>query len=210
MSKNVSAVSLSVVKRLPRYHRFLRELMAKDIERISSGQLAKSMSLTASQIRQDLNCFGGFGQQGYGYNVAQLHAAITEILKLDDKQEAILIGAGNLGRTIATHINFDKNGFVLSAIFDSNEKKAGDTIRNLTVKHMNELENYCKEHSPKMAILCIPRANAQDICNRLSSLGVKGIWNFSQNELAMTDGTAVFVENIRLSDSLATLRYHLD
>lgn len=201
-------VSNSVIKRLPRYYRFLNELRQKGVTRISSGELASHMNLTASQIRQDLNCFGGFGQQGYGYNVDQLQYEIGRILGLDTEATAILIGAGNLGQTIATHINFKKCGFRLVAIFDQNEKIIGDTVGELKISDMKDLTAYCKKVKPDVAIMCIPRAHAQEIVDELLTCGVRGFWNFSQRDLVIDDKRA-HVENIRLADSLMALRYHI-
>ena len=201
-------VSNSVIRRLPRYYRFLSELRQKGTPRISSGELAAHMNLTASQIRQDLNCFGGFGQQGYGYNVDQLQYEIGRILGLDTEATAILIGAGNLGQTIATHINFKKCGFKLVAIFDQNEKIIGDTVGDLKISDMKDLSAYCRKVKPDVAIMCIPRAHAQEIVDELLACGVFGFWNFSQRDLVIEDERA-HVENIRLADSLMALRYHI-
>lgn len=207
MNKNVD-VSISVIKRLPRYHRFLGDLIDKGITRISSSQLAISMHLTASQIRQDLNCFGGFGQQGYGYNIVQLHNEIGKILRVDVPVPAVLIGAGNLGRTIATHIDFSKCGFDLIGIFDSNPSLIGQIINGITVKNSSDLQKFCSEFTPKLAILCIPKSAAVDISDLLIGYGFKGIWNFSQYDMVL-ENSDVFVENVRLSDSLMTVRYHI-
>lgn len=205
MSKN-GEVSASVIKRLPRYYRFLGELMKQDTERISSRELAALMKLTASQIRQDLNCFGGFGQQGYGYNVSDLHEQIGKILGVDKKLDTILIGAGNLGRAIASHINFETRGCRLIGIFDSNEKVAGKAVAGATVRHISELEFFCRTYRPVIAILCIPKANTQQVAELLVSLGIKGFWNFSHYDLSI-DYEGIAVENVHLGDSLLTLTY---
>ncbi len=201
-------ISRSVIVRLPRYLRYLSELIDIGIERISSKELATHMSLTASQIRQDLNCFGGFGQQGYGYNVKALHTEIGKILGVHSVEKAILIGAGNLGRTIASHINFKKCGFVLEAIFDNNPSIVGSVVGGLTVQSTENLKSFCKQNTPSLAVLCIPRAVAVDTAYSVISFGVKAIWNFSQKDLILNDSSA-YIENIRLSDSLMTVRYHL-
>lgn len=206
---NSSQISPSVIKRLPRYHRYLRDLIRKDITRISSGQLAKAMSLTASQIRQDLNCFGGFGQQGYGYNVQQLYNEIGSILKVDQIKKAILFGAGNLGKTIATHVNLERCGFCLCGIFDQNPDLIGTKIRDIVIADPETAPDFIRSNGVEMAILCIPRAKALPIAESLAEAGIRGIWNFSQNDLFMDDHPDVYIENIRLTDSLMTLRYHL-
>ena len=199
-------VSASVIKRLPRYYRFLGELMKEKVERISSRELAARMKLTASQIRQDLNCFGGFGQQGYGYNVADLHEQIGKILGVDKKLNTILIGAGNLGRAIASHINFETRGCRLIGIFDSDKNIAGKVVAQTTVRHIDELEFFCRTNKPEVAILCIPKANTQAVAELLVDMGVKAFWNFSHYDLSI-DYKGIVVENVHLGDSLLTLTY---
>ncbi|SDA10308.1 redox-sensing transcriptional repressor [Ruminococcus sp. YE71] len=205
MSKNGS-ISASVIKRLPRYYRFLGELKNQGVDRISSRELSQRMRLTASQIRQDLNCFGGFGQQGYGYHVEELREEIGKILGVDRCFNTILIGAGNLGRAIATHINFDTRGCRLTAIFDSNEKLAGTPVGDLSVRHISELADYCRKKNPAVAVLCIPKAATQGIADTLVSLGVKAFWNFSHYDLSIGYDD-IIVENVHLGDSLLTLTY---
>ncbi len=205
MSKNGS-ISASVIKRLPRYYRFLGELKAQGVNRISSRELSQRMRLTASQIRQDLNCFGGFGQQGYGYHVDELRHEIGKILGVDRKFSTIMIGAGNLGRAIATHINFDTRGCQLEAIFDSNPALAGLKVGDLEVKPSEELAEYCKKNNPVVAVLCIPKASTQDTADTLVSLGVKAFWNFSHYDLSIGYDD-IIVENVHLGDSLLTLTY---
>lgn len=202
-------VSASVIKRLPRYYRFLGELMKQGVERISSRELALRMKLTASQIRQDLNCFGGFGQQGYGYHVEGLHEQIGRILGVDKTLDTILIGAGNLGRAIASHINFESRGCRLTGIFDTNERIIGLKVAGLTVMHNDDLEAFCKEHKPEMAVLCIPKANTQKVAEQLVKLGVKAFWNFSHYDLSI-DYEDIAVENVHLGDSLLTLTYRVN
>ncbi|MGN0624428.1 MAG: redox-sensing transcriptional repressor Rex [Oscillospiraceae bacterium] len=205
MAKNGS-ISTSVIKRLPRYYRFLGELKKQGVDRISSRELSNLMKLTASQIRQDLNCFGGFGQQGYGYHVDELHSEIGKILGVDKHFKTIVIGAGNLGRAIATHINFDTRGCDLVGIFDVNHELTGKCVGNLKIKHTDELESFCKEFHPIVAVLCIPKANTQAIADKLVSLGLKAFWNFSHYDLSI-DFENIVVENVHLGDSLLTLTY---
>lgn len=176
--------------------------------RISSRELSDKMGLTASQIRQDLNCFGGFGQQGYGYNVSELHEEIGKILGLNKRTDAILIGAGNLGRAVANHMDFDNRGFTLVGIFDQNEVLIGQEIKGVKVMHTDKLEEFCTANAPVVAILCIPKTATKTICDRLIPLGIKGFWNFSHYDLLDTHSDIV-VENVHLSDSLMTLSYKI-
>ncbi|MGN1481557.1 redox-sensing transcriptional repressor Rex [Porcipelethomonas sp.] len=208
MSK--SLVSSPVIKRLPRYYRFLGELERQGIVRISSRELSEMMGLTASQIRQDLNCFGGFGQQGYGYNVKELHSVISRILGIDAGNKTILIGAGNLGKAIASHIDFNKRGFRLIGIFDSNPEKCGKIISNLKISNMNTIESFCRSNHPVCAVLCIPKDAAKEIAPKLIELGIKGFWNFSHYDFAVDSGKKIIVENVHLTDSLMTLAYGLN
>lgn len=208
MSK--SLISSPVIKRLPRYYRFLGELERKGVIRISSRELSEMMGFTASQIRQDLNCFGGFGQQGYGYNVKELHSVISKILGIDAKNKAVLIGAGNLGKAIASHIDFNKRGFRLIGVFDSNPEKFGKSIAGLTVSGIDTIETFCKANNPVCAILCIPKKAAQEIAPKLIELGIKGFWNFSHYDFAVNRDSSIVVENVHLTDSLMTLAYGLN
>ncbi len=204
-----SLISAPVIKRLPRYYRFLGELEKQGFIRISSRELSEKMGFTASQIRQDLNCFGGFGQQGYGYNVKELHRTIGEILGINVGNKTILIGAGNLGRAIAAHIDFGKRGFELIGIFDSNPEKTGQLISGVSVSHTDRIEKFCKERKPVCAVLCIPKTAAQEIVDKLVTLGIKGFWNFSHYDLKTDHHDDVIVENVHLADSLMTLAYGL-
>ena len=204
MPKNGSISSS--VKRLPRYYRFLGELKKQGVERISSRELSALMKLTASQIRQDLNCFGGFGQQGYGYHVDYLHHEIGKILGVDKNFKTILIGAGNLGRAIATHINFETRGCTLIGIFDVNPDLTGIDVAGIKIAHTDELERFCKENSPFVAVLCIPKANTQSIADKLVSMGIKAFWNFSHYDLSI-DYDNIVVQNVHLGDSLLRLTY---
>lgn len=201
-------VSIAVIRRLPRYYRFLAELIKVGAVRISSRELSDRMGLTASQIRQDLNCFGGFGQQGYGYNVVELHEEIGRILGLDKRTSAILIGAGNLGRAVTNHMDFDNRGFKLIGIFDQNNELVGQSIKEIKVLHTDDIENFCKQHNPTVAVLCIPKTATKQICDRLIALNLKGFWNFSHYDLLDINNDIV-VENVHLSDSLMTLSYKI-
>lgn len=208
MSKNDS-ISMSVIRRLPRYYRFLSELNDQNIDKISSTKLAQIMNVTASQVRQDLNCFGGFGQQGYGYSVSQLKEEIKNILGLNNDYKAILIGAGNLGKAVAMHMNFEKLGFELIACFDNNEQKVGSKLNGLTVKNESELDDFCNKNHIDTAFLCIPRVCVENVLNKLYSHGIKNYWNFSHYDINARYNDTM-VENVHLSDSLMTLCYRMN
>ena len=201
-------ISMSVVRRLPRYYRFLSELRDKGVVRISSRELSIKMGLTASQIRQDLNCFGGFGQQGYGYLVDQLQKEIGNILGLSHSYRAILIGAGNLGRAVATHMSFEARGFTMTGIFDKNPSLIGGEIRGIKVLPIDQLESFCRQNKPDMAVLCVPRDSVAQLAEGMYALGIKNYWNFSHFDLA-SKFPDVVVENVHLSDSLMTLCYRI-
>ena len=200
-------VSQAVIKRLPRYYRYLGELLEKQVYKISSKSLSQKMGTTASQIRQDLNCFGGFGQQGYGYNVELLYKKIGAILGLDRGYKTIIIGAGHLGHALATRSNFEKRGFKMIGIFDSDVRKAGTVIGKMVVRDYKELPEFVKEYKPDIAILTIPKTAVDRVAADVINLGIKGMWNFSNGELKVPEGIAV--ENVHLSDSLMTLSYKL-
>ncbi|MBM6920676.1 redox-sensing transcriptional repressor Rex [Phocea massiliensis] len=203
-------ISKAVIKRLPRYYRFLGELLNQGVTRISSRLLSEKMGITASQIRQDLNCFGGFGQQGYGYNVNVLYEEIASILGLDRQVDAILIGAGNLGRAVANHMEFEQRGFRLIGIFDENPALIGQTIKGVLVRSTDKIEPFCRVYHPTAAILCIPKTVTKEISDRLIDAGVKGFWNFSHYDLALNQKErGIVVENVHMSDSLMTLSYEL-
>lgn len=208
MKENNHQVSIPVIKRLPRYHRYLEELKNLGVVRISSKELSARMGLTASQIRQDLNCFGGFGQQGYGYNIEQLYNEIGAILGLNNKSKAIMIGAGNLGHAIATHIHFDNRGFDLVGIFDNNPSVIGTKVGGKIVMSSDDLEEFCIKEKPIVAILCIPAEYAAENADKLVSLGIKGFWNFTQYDLVHRYEN-IAVENVHLGDSLMTLCYQV-
>ena len=205
MSKSIN-ISNSVIRRLPRYYRFLGELEDQQISKISSRELSERMHLTASQIRQDLNCFGGFGQQGYGYNVSELRKEIGRILGVDKHRKTILIGAGNLGTALAVHINFEKSGCSLIGIFDSNKKIVGNPLGKLTITDIDNLEKFCRENKPEVAVLCIPKSVTKEIVDRLTELGVRSFWNFSHYDINV-EHKNIIVENVHLGDSLLTLSY---
>ncbi len=207
--KNNNQVSVPVIKRLPRYHRYLEELKKMGIVRISSKELSQRMGLTASQIRQDLNCFGGFGQQGYGYNIEQLYNEIGAILGIDKRSKAIMIGAGNLGHAIATHLHFENRGFDLIGIFDNNPNVVGTNIGGRIVMNSKELDDFCVKEKPIVAILCIPTEYAEENVDKLISLGIKGFWNFTQYDL-VRKYKDIAVENVHLGDSLMTLCYQIN
>lgn len=205
MSKSIN-ISNSVIRRLPRYYRFLGELEDQQISKISSRELSERMHLTASQIRQDLNCFGGFGQQGYGYNVSELRKEIGRILGVDKHRKTILIGAGNLGTALAVHINFEKSGCSLVGIFDSNKKIVGNPLGKLNITDIDDLEDFCRENKPEVAVLCIPKSVTKEIVDRLTELGVRSFWNFSHYDINV-EHKNIIVENVHLGDSLLTLSY---
>lgn len=200
-------ISRAVIKRLPRYYRYLGELIESGVERISSGALSERMNVTASQIRQDLNHFGGFGQQGYGYNVKYLYAEIGKILGLDEKHNIVIIGAGNLGQALANYSDFERNGFVLKGIFDVNPTLKGVTIRGVEIRLMSELENFISENNVKIAALTIPKEKAIEVAESIVNCGVRGIWNFALTDLNLPEH--VKVENVHLSESLMRLSYNV-
>ena len=200
-------ISLAVIKRLPRYFRYLEELLDSGVERISSGDLSMSMGVTASQIRQDLNNFGGFGQQGYGYNVEYLHSEIAKILGIDKIHTMIIVGAGNLGRAIANYANFAKRGFVVKGMFDSNPELVGCECRGAKVMPMSEMVPFIMENNIEILALTIPKTSANEVAKTAVEAGIKGIWNFAHMDLVVPDN--VVVENVHLSESLMTLSYNL-
>ncbi|MEE1279537.1 MAG: redox-sensing transcriptional repressor Rex [Oscillospiraceae bacterium] len=204
----IQTVSLPVIRRLPRYYRFVCTLMAEGIERISSKELSQRMGLTASQIRQDLNCFGGFGQQGYGYNLSVLKEEIGKILNLDNKINTVIVGAGNIGRAVCTRIDFTSRGFELSAVFDKDPNVIGKSIGGKTVLDADLISEHCAKNNVKAAIICVPDKNAEQIVSLLLGLGVRIFWNFTQYDIALSHpDEKIAVENVHLNDSLMTLRY---
>ncbi len=207
MSDNEKKVPTVVVKRLPRYYRYLGELIKQDVKRISSNALSIKMNVTASQIRQDFNYFGGFGQQGYGYNVEYLYNEIGEILGLNDGDTTVIVGAGNLGRAIASHGAFEKRGFKLVGIFDNNEKVIGTVINGIEVMSVDNLEDFLAKNRVDIGILTVPKAAVVETAERLVKCGVKGLMNFAYTELNFDKDIAV--ENVHLSDTLMTLSYKI-
>ena len=203
---DASSVSPAVIRRLPRYHRYLKKLLSSGVMRISSGELSKIMNVTASQIRQDLNCFGGFGQQGYGYNVKYLDSKISQLLGVERGRCAILLGAGNFGRALAGSSVFEKSGVTLLGLFDINPALIGTTIAGLSIYSAKDLKGFCEENPVDIAVLTLPQPEAQKAAKALAKMGISGIWNLTDEEL-LTPGIAV--ENVHLSDSLLTLMYQI-
>ena len=201
-------ISQAVVSRLPRYFRYLGELKDEGVERISSQELSKLMRVTASQIRQDFNNFGGFGQQGYGYNVEYLYTEIGKILGLDQTHRLIIIGAGHLGQAIANYMNFERRGFIFTGVFDNNPVLYGRKIRGIEVRPMEEVADFVEQNNVDIAVLTIPKNSAEEVAERLVSVGIKAIWNFAHVDLKVPK--EVQVENVHLSDSLMKLSYMLE
>lgn len=200
-------ISQAVISRLPRYFRYLGDLKEQGIERISSQELSSLMKVTASQIRQDFNNFGGFGQQGYGYNVSYLYGEISKILGLTNKHNLIIIGAGNLGQAIANYMNFEKRGFIFKGIFDSNPMLCGKKIRDMEVQPMENMEEFIKAHDIDIAVLTIPKNGAVQVAEELVRNNIKAIWNFAHVDLNVPKD--IQVENVHLSESLMKLSYKL-
>lgn len=200
-------ISQAVIRRLPRYYRYLGELLENGVERISSNELSKRMKVTASQIRQDLNNFGGFGQQGYGYNVKYLHSEIAKILGIDKSNHMVIIGAGNLGHALANYSAFEKRGFVLDGMFDVNPDLIGMEVRGIPVQNIDELEPFLECHQIDIGVLTIPKSAVVEIADILVKHGVKAIWNFAHTDLNLPDD--VIVENVHLSESLMRLSYNI-
>lgn len=200
-------ISKAVIKRLPRYYRYLGELLEGGVERISSGDLSSLMSVTASQIRQDLNNFGGFGQQGYGYNVAYLHSEIAKILGIDQTHSLIIVGAGNLGRALANYANFEKRGFVVKGMFDIDPALVGKSCRGAKVMPIGELFSFIRKNKIEIMALTIPKTSATEVVMTAVEAGIRGIWNFAHIDLTVPEN--VVVENVHLSESLMTLSYNI-
>ncbi len=200
-------ISKAVISRLPRYYRYLGELIELDVERISSNDLSIMMKVTASQIRQDLNNFGGFGQQGYGYNVKHLYQEIGKILGLDVQHNIIIVGAGNLGQALANYAAFERRGFCLKGIFDVNPRLEGMAIRGVEVRMIDDLQDFVAENNIEIAVLTIPKTKAVEVANMLVENGVKAFWNFAHTDLHLPDH--IMVENVHLSESLMRLSYNI-
>lgn len=201
-------VSLAVIRRLPRYYRYLSDLLQLDITRISSKELSTRMGITASQIRQDLNCFGGFGQQGYGYNVESLYNEIGNILGLNNKFQMVLIGAGHMGQALANYANFEKRGYKLIGIFDNDPRLVGKKIKDIEIMHMGSLDEFVKSNKVDIAIITVPSQYTREVADKAAGLGIKGLWNFSPMDLKIPYD--VVIENVHLSDSLMVLGYKLN
>ena len=207
MENNERKVPDVVIKRLPRYYRYLSELLAQGIQRISSGSLSEIMNVTASQIRQDFNYFGGFGQQGYGYNVEYLTKEICNILGLNDGDTMIIVGAGNLGRALANHSTFEKRGFKLVGIFDTDSSVIGKTIRGISIMDSKSIPEFVRKNNVDIAVLTVPNSAVNDTAEMLIKSGIRGMLNFSYTELDVPENVAV--ENVHLSDALMTLAYRI-
>ncbi len=201
-------ISQAVIGRLPRYFRYLGELKDTGVERISSQELSERMKVTASQIRQDFNNFGGFGQQGYGYNVEYLYNEIGKILGLDKTHKFVIIGAGNLGQALGGYINFERRGFIFSGIFDINPDVVGKEVRGIKVRAMDEMDDFIKANNIDIAVLTLPKTGAVEVAERLAKDGIKAIWNFAHVDLHLP--ADIQVENVHLSDSLMKLSYNLN
>ncbi len=202
------AVSPAVIKRLPRYFRYLRELIREGTMRISSGELAARMNVTASQIRQDLNCFGGFGQQGYGYNVQYLYTKISELLGVGEGYSAVIVGTGNLGRALIRNSMFEKRGVDVIAAFDVDPQQIGRVIADVQVRPMSEIEGFCRKHAVDIAVLTLPKEVAAEVAHTLARAGVRAFWNFTSAEIQGLE-SACTVETVHLGDSLMALCYRL-
>ncbi len=201
-------ISQAVIGRLPRYFRYLGELKDEGVERISSQELSGLMKVTASQIRQDFNNFGGFGQQGYGYNVEYLYQEIGKILGLDIQHNFIIIGAGNLGRALGNYLNFERRGFIFKGMFDRDPGLVGLDVRGVRVRPMEEMEGFIQEHQIDIAVLTIPKTSALGVAEKLVKNGIRAIWNFAHVDLNVPEG--IQVENVHLSDSLMKLSYNIN
>lgn len=201
-------ISMTVIRRLPRYYRYLGELLQKGVGKISSRELSEKMNVTASQIRQDLNNFGGFGQQGYGYNVEYLYTEIGKILGLHQNYKMIIVGVGNLGQAIANSNSFSKRGFKLVGLFDVNPRLIGMTIHGVEVQDIDKMEAFIKDNEVEIAILTMPKTHVKETAENLAQWGIKGLWNFSPVDLFLPE--TVQVENVHLSHSLMTLAYKIN
>ena len=201
-------VSVTVIRRLPKYYRYLGELLRRGINRVSSQELSNMTGFTASQIRQDLNNFGGFGQQGYGYNVEELHGQLGKILGLDQIYKTVIAGAGNLGQAVANYKGFEDAGFKILSLFDKNPKLIGLKIRDLEIRDVDEMEDFIIENKVEIGIITTPKENAQEIADIYMRSGIKGIWNFAPADLKVNDN--IIIENVHLNESLFTLSYFLN
>ena len=200
-------ISQAVIRRMPRYYRYLGELLDDGVERISSNELSVRMKVTASQIRQDLNNFGGFGQQGYGYNVQYLYEEIGKILGLDRQHNIIVVGAGNMGQALANYVKFEKNGFLVKGLFDVNPKLKGVAVRGIVIRMTDELPAFLQEHDIQIAALTLPKQYAKEMADFLVDHGIRAIWNFAHTDLHLPED--VIIENVHLSESLMQLSYNI-
>ena len=208
MAKQKNYVSEAVMRRIPRYYRYLTDIEKMGTERISSRELSQRMRLTASQIRQDFNCFGGFGQQGYGYNVSELRQELQKILGLNMDHHVIVIGAGNLGQALANYNGFKKDGFLVEGLFDINPRLIGISIRGINIYDLDDLERFTDQNPIQIAAICTPKEKAQEVTDRVIRNGIKGIWNFAAVDINVPQD--VVVENVHLSDSLYTLSFRMN
>jgi len=206
--KEQMRISQAVIRRMPRYRRYLKDLQKKGVSKISSGQFSKLIGQTASQIRQDFNHFGGFGQQGYGYNVEELHYEVSMILGLDKEYKMVVVGAGNLGQAIINYMHFNQAGFVIAGIFEANPNLVGLKMNEVEISDFMNLEEFVRENKVDIGIICTSKDNAQSVADKLSSAGIKGIWNFAPVDLLVPE--SVILENMHLSDSLYFLSYHIN
>ena len=209
MNQKKQNVSMSVIRRLPRYYRFLSELGKNGATRISSKELSEKMGFTASQIRQDFNCFGGFGQQGIGYNVEVLLYELGHLLFREEPLDAILIGTGRLGTAISSYLTNDARGYRLVAAFDIRPDQVGRQLFGVCIQHVSNLRAFCQQHHPQVAVLCVPKSSAKDLAPTLVDMGIRGFWNFSHYDLSVAYPNVV-VENVHLGDSLMSLSYQVN
>ncbi len=208
MAREKNYVSEAVMRRMPKYYRYLTDMEANGLERISSKELSQRMGLTASQIRQDFNCFGGFGQQGYGYNVSELCNEIRKILGLHKNYNVIIAGAGNLGQALANYIGFEREGFYIKAIFDVNPRLIGMSIRGIQIMDIDAMKDFITNNDIQVGVVCVPKDKAQEVTNQMVESGIKSIWNFAPIDVETPDDVAV--ENVHLSDTLYTLVYKMN
>ncbi|MGI6188825.1 MAG: redox-sensing transcriptional repressor Rex [Clostridiales bacterium] len=207
MTKRRSRVSEAVIRRLPKYYRYISEMKDNGVQRVSSNELGQKMGLTASQIRQDFNCFGGFGQQGYGYNVPELCGEIKKIIGLNRQYNMIVVGAGNLGQALANYSGFEKEGFNIKALFDINPRLLGMSIRGIDILDIDTMKSYTANNPIDIGVICTPKEKAQEVAELLVDCGIKNIWNFAPVDVVLPDD--VVVENVHLSDSLYILCYRM-
>ena len=207
MEQKEKKISKAIIQRLPRYYRYLGELLSTGVDRISSSDFSKLMGVTASQIRKDLNNFGGFGQQGYGYNVKNLYEEIGKILGIDRVHNIIVIGAGNFGKALAGYSDFERRGFRIKALFDKDASKVGKTYSGIEILPMDSIKDYIRDNNIEIAALTVPKDSAIELANELKDTGIKGIWNFAHTDLDVPED--IVVENVHLSESIMRLSYNM-